>query len=344
MYAAYLAWLGRQRPTRDVGAWALGLSLAMLAYVNALFHFTNSAGLAGETWRSGPAVLLMVAEVLYAARFLGPRHTLVICGAAFVFGYLRAYTVVRDAFVTPNEQFGRIVQTPEVWAVVFETWTMVPLFLFVLRDYFVTKSLAQTDGLTGLLNHRAFYETLGQLLGEAQRSGQPLSLLLVDVDHFKAFNDRFGHRQGDQVLQTVAALLMTQIRWTDGLFRYGGEEFAVLLPDTGHAAAMAAAAHLVDGRPERRLRLLAAGLVAGAVNAVPEAFMMYLLDGVPALRAVLSAAGNTAVHGLLLGSLPLALLPVDWLHTFLSVFAGLDAPAANADERTTPRKGSTPRG
>ncbi|MBX6378590.1 MAG: GGDEF domain-containing protein [Clostridia bacterium] len=264
LYAAYLAWLGRQRPTRDVGAWALGLSLAMLAYVNALFHFTNSAGLAGETWRSGPAVLLMVAEVLYAARFLGPRHTLVICGAAFVFGYLRAYTVVRDAFVTPNEQFGRIVQTPEVWAVVFETWTMVPLFLFVLRDYFVTKSLAQTDGLTGLLNHRAFYETLGQLLGEAQRSGQPLSLLLVDVDHFKAFNDRFGHRQGDQVLQTVAALLMTQIRWTDGLFRYGGEEFAVLLPDTGHAAALAVAERLresvarrplpgEDGGPPRRL-------------------------------------------------------------------------------------------
>ncbi|MBX6378859.1 MAG: hypothetical protein IRY95_09990, partial [Clostridia bacterium] len=112
----------------------------------------------------------------------------------------------------------------------------------------------------------------------------------------------------------------------------------------GYILALAAAARLVEGRPERRLRLLAAGLVAGAVNAVPEAFMMYLLDGVPALRAVLSAAGNTAVHGLLLGSLPLAFLPTNWLRSFLSVFVGLEVPVAATDERMTPVKGRTPRG
>lgn len=94
--------------------------------------------------------------------------------------------------------------------------------------------LATTDGLTGLKNHRAFQERLQTEFRRAQRYNIPLSLLMLDVDKFKAYNDTFGHPAGDYVLQQVAQLLMENIRDTDFVARYGGEEFVVLLPDTDY--------------------------------------------------------------------------------------------------------------
>lgn len=99
------------------------------------------------------------------------------------------------------------------------------------------KSLASTDGLTGIKNRRAFEERLEQEVSRAHRYGHPVSLLLVDVDHFKAFNDRFGHPKGDEVLRTVGRLLTRAVRSTDFVARYGGEEFAVILPSTEVAQA-----------------------------------------------------------------------------------------------------------
>ncbi len=90
---------------------------------------------------------------------------------------------------------------------------------------------AVTDGLTGLYNHRYFYERLNQEIARAQRYGLPLSLLIVDIDDFKLFNDRFGHPSGDLVLKEVGSILSTQIRaGIDVAARYGGEEFTVVLP------------------------------------------------------------------------------------------------------------------
>jgi diguanylate cyclase (GGDEF)-like protein len=91
-------------------------------------------------------------------------------------------------------------------------------------------TVATTDAMTGLANHRAFKDRLRHELARSSRSGQPLSLVLLDVDHFKAFNDNFGHLAGDEVLRLVAAALCTSLRTTDLAARYGGEEFAVLLP------------------------------------------------------------------------------------------------------------------
>ncbi|MEO7714966.1 MAG: GGDEF domain-containing protein [Capsulimonas sp.] len=103
------------------------------------------------------------------------------------------------------------------------------------------QNLATTDGMTGLSNHRDFQERLRVELSEAQRHGTPLSLLLLDVDHFKLYNDTFGHPAGDHVLRTLATLLRDAIRDGDLAARYGGEEFAVLLPNAGSDQARATA-------------------------------------------------------------------------------------------------------
>jgi len=94
------------------------------------------------------------------------------------------------------------------------------------------QQLAITDGLTGLYNHRYFHERLGKEVERSNRTGLPLGLLMIDVDHFKHFNDLNGHPAGDGVLRQVARLLAEGRRLNDTVARYGGEEFAVLLVDT----------------------------------------------------------------------------------------------------------------
>lgn len=94
------------------------------------------------------------------------------------------------------------------------------------------EKLSITDELTQLGNRRAFDQRLCDEIRQAQQFGQPLSLLLLDVDRFKEYNDTFGHPMGDKVLQTIAEILYYGVRSTDFVARYGGEEFAVIMPDT----------------------------------------------------------------------------------------------------------------
>jgi two-component system cell cycle response regulator len=93
--------------------------------------------------------------------------------------------------------------------------------------------LAVTDPLTGLHNRRSLYAQLDREFCRAQRYGRPFSVIMLDVDHFKAVNDTHGHQQGDRVLRVVADVLRTTIRASDLGGRFGGEEFMVLLPETG---------------------------------------------------------------------------------------------------------------
>ncbi len=96
---------------------------------------------------------------------------------------------------------------------------------------------AVTDALTGLMNRRGFQELIETELERARRSGQPLSVIIGDLDHFKALNDRFGHGAGDRALEQLALILDTAKRRIDTAARIGGEEFAVILPDSDHHAA-----------------------------------------------------------------------------------------------------------
>ncbi len=103
---------------------------------------------------------------------------------------------------------------------------------------------ATTDGLTGIANRRYFDVALQTMSGEAMNSGDDLSLLLIDIDHFKMVNDTWGHATGDAVIQLVAATLAQNVKGQDCAARYGGEEFAVILPATSIEAAMHVAENL----------------------------------------------------------------------------------------------------
>lgn len=99
------------------------------------------------------------------------------------------------------------------------------------------RDLATTDGLTGLRNHRYFRERLAAEVARCNRYQLNLSILMVDVDYFKQFNDTHGHPAGDEVLRDLASILRSKVRTTDLVARYGGEEFAVIMPQTDAAAA-----------------------------------------------------------------------------------------------------------
>jgi len=111
-------------------------------------------------------------------------------------------------------------------------------------DQAALKQLATHDGLTGLYNHHTFYVLLGDELARAQRFKRPLSLLLLDIDHFKRVNDSHGHLAGDVILKEVSELLGHQARAMDRVCRYGGEEIAILLPEAELDAAASFAERL----------------------------------------------------------------------------------------------------
>jgi len=99
------------------------------------------------------------------------------------------------------------------------------------------RKMAVTDGLTGLYNYRVFRRQLRFEISRSKRFNFPFSLLMMDIDHFKAYNDRFGHPKGDMVLKRFARLVYENIREVDILARYGGEEFVLILPGTDKKSA-----------------------------------------------------------------------------------------------------------
>ncbi len=123
---------------------------------------------------------------------------------------------------------------------------------------------AGTDAVTGCMNHRAMRRRLDEEIGRATRAGGPLSCLLIDLDDFKAVNDRHGHQAGDAMLRAVVHALVGEFRAFDRVARYGGDEFVVILPNAELDSAVAAASRALE-----RLRAIPAqdGVAGGGVSA-----------------------------------------------------------------------------
>jgi diguanylate cyclase len=113
------------------------------------------------------------------------------------------------------------------------------------------RGLSRRESLTGCFNRRAFYELFPREVDRARRLGQGVAIVFLDIDHFKAINDRYGHETGDRVLQQLSARLRGIIRETDLLFRWGGEEFVILMPHTGPGEAPALGERIRVGVAER---------------------------------------------------------------------------------------------
>jgi diguanylate cyclase (GGDEF)-like protein len=131
-------------------------------------------------------------------------------------------------------------------------------YSMITRDTTVSKRsednlrlLASTDPLTGAFNRRAFFEAAQIEQARCHRTNETMAMLLVDIDHFKAVNDTYGHEAGDIVLQRIVAEARTEIRATDVLGRIGGEEFALVLPTAQGFEAGAAMAERIRARLER---------------------------------------------------------------------------------------------
>ena len=114
------------------------------------------------------------------------------------------------------------------------------------RMYETARNLADRDPLTGFFNHRYLHERLSEEIVRAFRSRQPVSVVMLDLDDFKLVNDTFGHVYGDQVLVHVAGLIRSTLRLSDVAARYGGDEFALILPETGREGAVRATQRILD--------------------------------------------------------------------------------------------------
>ena len=223
---------------------------AFNGFVYAVFEWLNARAL----WRSaapGTARVQRVVALFYAAMGLVlPARAIALVAA----GANRPYLDMPLTWQAPIFVFGFV-------------YIIVTNLGFVQmckgRAEAEVRQQAHTDDLTGLANRRALDEAMAGAVAGARRSGRPFAVIMADVDRFKAINDTFGHAAGDAILAAFAARLRSALRAPDRAFRYGGEEFCVLLPDTD-----AAGARTLAERARQRVALPA----EGAMQALSASF------------------------------------------------------------------------
>ena len=133
-----------------------------------------------------------------------------------------------------------------ITSIVWINFFVAAFVVTIERQQVQLRSAAITDALTGLLNRATLHQSLEDAIQQNRRSKISMTLLAIDLDHFKRINDEYGHDGGDQVLRSFSALLKSRFRRTDKIFRNGGEEFLVLLFDTGREGAISIAEHLLQ--------------------------------------------------------------------------------------------------
>jgi diguanylate cyclase (GGDEF)-like protein len=229
-----------------------------------------------------------------------------VAAAAFVLRGIGA-TFVAEPLRSFNEPFGFAAVT--MIGVFGAAIASTLAFLLMHKDRAEAEAarLATMDPLTGAYNRRTFHEIAEREIARARRAGQPLSMIMMDIDHFRAVNEQHGHRVGDEVLQRFADLVRSALRKEDLLVRFGGEEFLVLLPEVPGPGAV-----VVAGRIRRAIAsepVQVAGLtlpltvslgVAARMDEGPES-LEQLLDRADSALALAKERGRNRVVALSLG-------------------------------------------
>lgn len=201
-------------------AWIL-LVVSYLAFASALLYIVN------DELRAVWFLIWVVAAYVMLGTRAGLATTLVSLLTVVFARFVTAVSISNDALYT-------FVLTLGVASGMTYAYTRLANSYYrrMTSHFAQMQLLANRDSLTGLWNARFITDASSKMFSMARRSGSPLCLLFIDIDHFKAINDRHGHAIGDQVLCAVAALLSAPLRQSDLLGRIGGEEFVVLMPDT----------------------------------------------------------------------------------------------------------------
>lgn len=144
---------------------------------------------------------------------------------------------------------------PLIFSIAAFTVAYIVKYLVKSRDFEQQYILATTDGLTELYNHRYFQEQIRMQVEQAKRYSSHFSLIIIDIDFFKKFNDTFGHQSGDAVLRQVAQTLRKNVRATDIVCRYGGEEMSIILPNTKKEEAFSTAQKICNRVASKKFKL-----------------------------------------------------------------------------------------
>ena len=192
--------------------------------------------------------------------------------------YVKGVSKGRSELALPLKVGGEILGVLDIESTEVDAFSISDIGLFKLFSTQVAIALdrsslferlrrqALTDGLTGLYNQRTFHQLLQQEIDRAKRSGAPLTLLLIDMDDLKGINDRHGHVTGNKAICHMARIIWDNSRRVDHVARYGGDEFAVILPGCGHEEAKVVAERLSAKFAAHKLRNV--GQVTGSLGAV----------------------------------------------------------------------------
>lgn len=213
---------------RSTSRWKLAIETwVMIAFITGALWFTGKL--------ESPLVNCYLLVIITSALALGKLTTLAelgLIGACFLF--LGNHSSVHDLFTL--SYIGSIVAQFAPFVLVAYITTM---FSSDIR-YGLNKAklVSETDELTDLINRRGFAISAARLLGQAARYGRPLSVLMIDSDNLKQVNDKYGHKAGDRLLIKLVRSIQTQLRDTDIMARYGGDEFVVVLPEAPASGAI----------------------------------------------------------------------------------------------------------
>ncbi|WP_020653471.1 GGDEF domain-containing protein [Massilia niastensis] len=238
----------RRLAGQPAGAWPLAAQVALLGVLVALFHyrFDSFAARSAVVSLFQALVCAEIARAVLASRQAWRRPFYIYYFVLAMCALVALGHGGRMLWVALADQAPTSLLQPSAWSVFFLTAVSLALpalatggLLIAHRQVVVrAEHAANHDYLTGAQSRKAFHEIAVREVARAARTGRPLALLLIDLDHFKAINDRHGHESGDAALKLVADSARQSLRGVDCLARHGGDEFVLLLPDTNLGGAV----------------------------------------------------------------------------------------------------------